>query len=132
MATPGPRHRHRWCGLPEAYSSWVRIEFYPEEQPAHHVSVEGFWIDPHLVTTADFRRFVEATGYVTIAERSLDPASYSGTNPALLVPGSLVFRRPHQPVPLHDCRAWWTYAPGASWRHPQGPDNTIEGGSDIP
>jgi formylglycine-generating enzyme len=101
--------------------------FYPEEQPAHHSSVDGFWIDPHPVTTADFRRFVQATGYVTVAERPLDPAGYPGADPTALVPGSLVFRRPHRPVPLHDFRAWWTYVPGASWRHPEGSDSTIEG-----
>ena len=101
-------------------------QFYPEEQPAHHSSVAGFWIDPHPVTAADFRRFVEATGYVTVAERPLDPAGYPGADPAQLVPGSLVFRRPHRPVPLHDYRAWWAYVPGASWRHPGDPDSTME------
>jgi formylglycine-generating enzyme required for sulfatase activity len=101
--------------------------FYPEEQPAHHASVPGFWIDRYPVTTAEFRRFVEATGYVTVAERPLDPSAYPGADPALLVPGSLVFRRPHRPVPLHDYRAWWAYVPGASWRHPDGPESTLEG-----
>jgi formylglycine-generating enzyme required for sulfatase activity len=100
--------------------------FYPEEQPAHQCSVEGFWIDPCPVTAAAYRRFVDATGYVTVAERPLDPASCPGADPALLVPGSLVFRRPHRPVPLHDFRAWWAYVPDACWRHPEGPDSTIE------
>ena len=102
-------------------------DFYPEEQPVHQSSVAGFWIDPHAVTTDEFRRFVELTGYVTVAERPLDPDSYAGVDPALVVPGSSVFRRPHRPVPLHDYRAWWAYVPGASWRHPEGPDSTIEG-----
>jgi len=106
--------------------------FYPEEQPAHHSSVDGFWIDPHPVTTADFRRFVQATGYVTVAERPLDPARYPGADPSLLVPGSLVFRRPHGPVPLHDFRAWWAYVPGASWRHPEGSESTVEGREQHP
>jgi sulfatase modifying factor 1 len=106
--------------------------FYPEEQPAHHSFVEGFWIDPYPVTTADFRRFVEATGYLTVAERPLDPAAWPAGDPALLVPGSLVFQRPDRPVPLHDYRAWWSYVPRASWRHPEGPQSTTLGREDHP
>ena len=67
--------------------------FYPEERPARRVAVDGFWIDRGPVTVAEFRRFVEATGYVTVAERPLDPADFPGADPALLVPGSLVFRK---------------------------------------
>lgn len=106
--------------------------FYPEEQPAHHASVEGFWIETCPVTAAEFGRFVAATGYVTVAERPLDPVAYPGADPALLVPGSLVFRRPDRPVPLHDYRAWWAYVPGASWRHPEGPGSTLYGHEDHP
>ncbi len=106
--------------------------FYPEEQPAHHSSVDGFWIDPHPVTTAEFSRFVQATGYVTVAERPLDPAGYPGADPAALIPGSLVFRRPHLPVPLHDYRAWWAYVAGASWRHPEGSESTVDGREQHP
>src|SRR3954452_22441775 len=84
-------------------------EFYPEERPAHPVHVDGFWMDAHPVTAADFRRFVEATGYVTVAERPPDPAAYPGIDPALLVPGSLVFRRPPHRNPLPDHRQWWAY-----------------------
>ena len=107
-------------------------EFYPEEQPAHHSSVAGFWIDLHPVTAADFRRFVAVTGYVTVAERLLDPVCFAGADPTLLVPGSLVFRRPQRPVPLHDYRAWWAYVPGASWQHPEGPRSTIDGRDQHP
>ncbi len=102
-------------------------DFYPEERPAHRVAVDGFWMDAHPVTNADFRRFVEATGYVTVAERAPDPAEYPDVDPAVLVPGSLVFRQPPGPVPLHDPRAWWAYVPGACWRHPEGPDSTLDG-----
>ncbi len=102
-------------------------DFYPEERPAHVSVVAGFWIDPYPVTAADFLRFVEATDYVTVAERPLDPARYPAADPGLLVPGSLVFRRPSKPVPLHDYRAWWSYLPGASWRHPEGPGSTLDG-----
>ena len=107
-------------------------QFYPEEQPARHSFVEGFWIDPNPVTTADFQRFVEGTGYLTVAERPLDPAGDPFSDPALLVPGSLVFRRPDRPVPLHDYRAWWAYVPGASWKHPEGPHSTIGERQDHP
>ena len=68
-------------------------DFYPEERPVHRVAVDGFWIDEHLVTVAEFRRFVTATGYVTWAEQAPDPADYPGADPALLVPGSLVFHQ---------------------------------------
>ncbi len=87
---------------------------YPEEKPAHQVSVSGFWMDLHLVTNAQFARFVEATGYVTVAERPLDPKDYPGADPALLVPGSLVFHKPTQRVSLHDFSQWWAYVPGPS------------------
>ena len=69
-------------------------DFYPEERPIHHVTVDGFWMDEHPVTSAEFRRFVKATGYVTVAERSPNPSDYPDADPALLIPGSLVFRRP--------------------------------------
>ena len=72
-------------------------EFYPEERPVHTVSVDDFWIDEHLVTVADYRRFVKATGYLTYAERPLDPALYPDADPDLLVPGSLVFRQTRGP-----------------------------------
>ena len=73
-----------------------------------------------------------ATGYVTFSERPPDPAVYPDADPSLLVPGSLVFRKPSGPVDLRDYRAWWEYAPGANWRHPEGPDSTIDGRDDHP
>ena len=69
----------------------------PEERPVHRVAVDGFWMDAHPVTNDEFRRFVEATGYVTFAERPPDPADYPDADPALLVPGSLVFRPTRRP-----------------------------------
>ena len=76
-----------WSGSRAARSSWAPRTFYPEERPVHEVAVDGFWIDEHQVTVAEFRRFVKATGYVTMAERPLDPADYPDADPALLVPG---------------------------------------------
>ncbi len=102
-------------------------QFYPEERPIHEVAVDGFWIDVHQVTVAEFRRFVKATGHVTVAERPLDPADYPEADPELLVPGSLVFQRTRGPVNLDDYRNWWAYVPGASWRHPEGPASTLDG-----
>lgn len=102
-------------------------DFYPEEQPVHRVRVDGFWMDEHPVTNAQFRYFVEATGYVTVAERRPDPAEYPGVDPSFLVPGSLVFRRPQRRIPLVDHRLWWAYVPGACWKHPEGPASTLDG-----
>jgi len=96
-------------------------DFYPEEQPVHPEMVVGFWIDEHPVTNIEFRQFVEATGYVTVAERAPDPEQYPGIDPAVLVPGSLVFRKPPSRVSLHDPRVWWAYVPGACWKFPQAP-----------
>jgi sulfatase modifying factor 1 len=107
-------------------------EFYCEERPMRRESVRGFWMDAHPVTNAEFRRFVSATGYVTTCERAPDPSVYRDADPSLLVPGSLVFRKPRGPVDLRDNRAWWEYAPRADWRHPEGPDSTIEGRDDHP
>ena len=102
-------------------------DFYSEERPVHRVSVDGFWIDEHPVTNAEFRRFVKDSGYVTVAERPLDSANYPEADPSLLVPGSLVFRKTRGPVDLRDVRNWWSYVPGASWRHPEGPDTNLGG-----
>ena len=97
-------------------------DFYPEERPVHQVTVDDFWMDERTVTVAEYRRFVTATGYVTVAERPLDPADYPDADPALLVPGSLVFHR-HE-GPLSTCGNTATggrTCPGASWRQPAGP-----------
>ena len=99
---------------------------YPEEAPAHEVTVDGFWIDVHTVTNEEFRRFVEATKYVTSAERSPNPDDYPGAKPELLVPASAVFQKPKQRVDLSDCYQWWTYVPGANWCHPEGPSSTLK------
>lgn len=105
---------------------------YPEEAPAHTVSVDGFWIDCTTVTNADFARFVRETGYVTLAERPADPAQYPGADPSMLHPSSVVFRKPPGPVDLTNHYNWWTYVPGADWRHPEGPGSSIDGRADHP
>jgi sulfatase modifying factor 1 len=115
----------RW--IPEGEFLMGSEDFYPEERPVHRVSVEGFWMDEHPVTAAEFRRFVRATGYVTVAERPLDAADYPDADPELLVPGSLVFHGTAGPVDLDDVRSWWAYVPGAYWKRPAGPGTTVNG-----
>jgi formylglycine-generating enzyme len=102
-------------------------DFYPEEGPVRDVAVDGFWMDRHPVTVKEFRHFVEETGYVTVAERPLDPAEYPDADPDLLVPGSLVFHASSGPVDLRDFHNWWSYVPGANWRQPEGPGSSVKG-----
>jgi formylglycine-generating enzyme len=106
--------------------------FYPEEAPAHDVSVTGFWIDEYAVTNADFAAFVAATGYVTVAERLPDPAAYPGAQPELLKPGGTVFFMPRGRVNMRDITSRWAFVPGADWRHPEGPASTIEDHQRLP
>jgi formylglycine-generating enzyme len=107
-------------------------DHYPEEAPVHEVAVDAFWMDTHAVTAGEFARFVAASGYLTLAERALDPADFPGAPPENLVPGSMLFRKTAGPVDLADYRHWWTWAPGTSWRHPLGPGSSIEGLEEHP
>jgi formylglycine-generating enzyme required for sulfatase activity len=107
-------------------------EFYPEERPVRRVSVEPFEIDPYPVRNEEFSRFVDATGYVTVAERAIDPNDYPGAIPELCVPSSLVFRATEGPVDLRDWSQWWAWTPGASWRHPLGAESSLDGLADHP
>jgi formylglycine-generating enzyme len=107
-------------------------QHYPEEAPTHLVTVNPFWMDAFAVTNDRFGRFVDATGYVTLAERTPDPADYPGADEELLVPASSVFVQPPQRVDLGNPYNWWTYIPGAQWRHPQGPGSSIEGLAEHP
>jgi formylglycine-generating enzyme required for sulfatase activity len=98
-----------------------------DAQPIHRVLVDGFWMDRTEVTNAQFERFVKATGYVTVAERTPTREEFPGVPPENLVAGSVVFTPPAQAVALHDHLQWWRYQRGASWRHPEGPGTTITG-----
>lgn len=100
---------------------------HPEERPARIATVGSFWIDRHEVTNAEFAAFVAATGYVTAAERPLDPALYPGIDPELLKPGAMVFVMPESVADQVDISQWWQYLAGADWRHPEGPGSSIEG-----
>jgi formylglycine-generating enzyme len=109
--------------------------FYPEEAPIHTVTVASFAVERHPVTNAQFAEFVSATGYVTVAEQSIDPALYPGVDPKDLSPGAMVFRPTRGPVDLRDWRQWWDWVPGANWRHPYGPDrpgSTVADSADHP
>jgi formylglycine-generating enzyme len=125
MASAGRFKNMAW--VPEGAFLMGSADYYPEERPVHRVSVDGFWMDEHAVTVAEFRRFVRATGHVTVAERPPDPAQYPGAALDALVPGSLVFTQPEGPVDLSDPRNWWSWVPGAQWRHPEGPGSSIDG-----
>jgi formylglycine-generating enzyme len=105
---------------------------YPEEAPTTQATVQGFWIDPFLTTNAQFSRFVEETGYVTLAERPARAEDYPGALPELLQPSSVVFRKPLQKVDMGNHYNWWVYVTGASWRHPEGPDTSIGHRMDHP
>ena len=126
-----PRHAHPKSSGPVAYLAGATFVMgsdahYPEEAPAHRVRVDDVAIDVFEVTNEQFERFVAATGYVTVAERPLDPAEYPGAPPENLVPGSLVFTPTPGPVDLRHLSQWWRWAPGACWMRPEGPGSSID------
>jgi formylglycine-generating enzyme len=110
-------------------------ESFPNERPAHLIQVQGFWMDEHDVTNAEFSKFVEATSYVTTAERKIDwedlkkevPPGTPKPDDSALAAGALVFTPTAGPVPLNDLSAWWRWVHGANWRHPDGPESSILG-----
>ena len=119
------------CLAEQVDQAWVEgAEFimgddstYKEEGPAHAVSVSGFWMDAHEVTNAQFAKFVEETGYITVAEQSPDPADWPADVPAeFLLPGSVLFV---PPPPGQRSENWWSWVPGTNWRHPDGPGSDI-------
>ena len=93
-------------------------KFYPEEKPAHKVTVDGFWIDKYPVTNKAYSEFVSATNYVTVAERPLSPDEFPTVAKDDLVPGSMVFEKRNEAVDLKDYTNWWRWTKGASWKHP--------------
>jgi formylglycine-generating enzyme len=108
-----------WMGCPDCGM--------PDTLPVHLVRVNGFWMDKTPVTNAQFSEFVRATGYVTVAERPLDPKEFPGVPADKLVSGSAVFTPPPDVVPLDNPLVWWHYVAGASWKHPDGPKSTLAG-----
>jgi formylglycine-generating enzyme required for sulfatase activity len=102
-----------------------------EEGPARWTRVGAFWIDRTDVTNGEFARFVKATGYVTQAERPLDPKAYPALSGNQLKPSAIVFVGADAP-PGADPSQWWRVVPGADWRHPEGPGSTIVGKDALP
>jgi sulfatase modifying factor 1 len=100
---------------------------YPEEAPVHQVEVTSFLIDRYPVTNAEFTKFVEETGYITWAERPARAEDYPGAKPEMLEPASVVFQKTAGPVDMNNVHNWWTYVRGANFRHPRGPESSIEG-----
>jgi formylglycine-generating enzyme len=132
-ASPGiasPRPGMVW--IPGGAFRMGSEDFYPEERPMWEVRVDGFWIDRHPVTNRQFARFVAATGYVTVAEQPLDPALYPGAPAENLVAGSMVFTPTSGPVDLRNAATWWSWTPGADWRHPYGPGSSLDGLAEHP
>ncbi|WP_022886974.1 formylglycine-generating enzyme family protein [Glaciibacter superstes] len=130
-ATPTKRH-DGMIVVPGGEFAMGSQDFYPEESPIHRVKVDTFALAARAVTNRQFAEFVEATGYLTIAEQPLDAAIFPELAPEELLPGSLVFQPTDGPVDLGNWRAWWSWVPGASWRHPFGPDSEIADKQDHP
>lgn len=113
--------------IPAAVTQVGDERYYPEERPVVHRQVGDIWVSTTPVTNDQFAAFVTETGYVTFAETPPDPAAFPGADPALLVPGSLVFTGTKIPVPLNDWTRWWSWLPGANWHHPHGPASSLQG-----
>jgi sulfatase modifying factor 1 len=111
---------------------WMGTDDMPDAQPVHEVEVAGFWMDKSDVTNEEFARFVQSTGYVTVAERPLNPKEFPGLSPADLAPGAVVFSPPSRKVSLEDPLAWWKFVAGANWRHPEGPHSDLHGKEKFP
>ncbi len=115
-------------------------ESYQYERPAHRVRVDGFWMDVTEVTNADFKKFVDATGYVTTAEKKPDweelkkqlPPGTPKPEETVLVPGSLIFSPPAYTISLDDYSQWWSWRNGTDWKHPEGPGSSIDGKENFP
>jgi formylglycine-generating enzyme required for sulfatase activity len=132
LGSPPLAARNGMVWIPGGSFTMGSDDHYPEEAPSRHVEVNGFWIDPHPVTNARFQDFVAATGHVTAAERAPSVQDYPQADPALLVPASIVFTPPGHRVDLRDHLQWWSLVPGADWRHPYGPDSSIDGLEEHP
>lgn len=133
-------HGMVWIAGGEFVMGASNEEGRPDEYPRHNVKVDGFWMDETEVTNAQFQKFVQATGYVTTAEKTPDweelkkqlPPDTPRPHDSILVAASLVFTPPSQAVSLHEASQWWGWTKGANWRHPQGLNSTIEGKENYP
>jgi formylglycine-generating enzyme len=120
-------------GAPDLQSGdAVGMNAAADARPVHRVYVDGFWMDETDVTNEEFARFVKATGYVTIAERTPTAEEFPGAPPENLYAGSIVFSPPNHAVPLNDHYQWWAYVKGANWRHPEGANSNLKGREKYP
>jgi sulfatase modifying factor 1 len=110
----------------------VGMQATEDSRPVHRVYIDGLWMDRTDVTNEQFAGFVKATGYVTVAERKPRAEDYPGAPPENLIAGSVVFSPPDHMVPLNNHFQWWSYVPGANWRHPLGPTSDIKGKGNHP
>src|SRR6185436_7542716 len=110
----------------------VGLKATEDARPIHRVYVDGFFMDRTDVTNEQFAEFVKATGYVTVAERTPKAEDFPGAPPENLVAGSVVFSPPAHPVPLNNHFQWWSYVPGANWKHPLGPNSDLKGKENYP
>jgi len=110
----------------------VGMKATEDARPIHRVYVDGFFMDQTDVTNAQFAAFVKATNYITVAERTPRAEDFPGAPPENLVAGSVIFSPPDHPVSLDNHYQWWSYVPGANWRHPLGPRSEIKGKDDYP
>ncbi|MFB2121583.1 formylglycine-generating enzyme family protein [Parapedobacter sp. 2B3] len=131
--------KHAFLGADDAHMVYIQggtfrmgTTDFADTHPLHEVTVDGFWMDEHEVTIAQFARFVTATGYQTVAERPLDPKDFPNVPLDALQPGSAVFAPPNQAVNLNNHLQWWRYVVGANWRHPEGPGSDIQGRGNEP
>lgn len=124
---PLPPDTNNMVWVPGGKFSMGADDGQTDEKPVHEVEVDGFWMDKTEVTNEEFDKFVRATRYVTVAERKPDPKDFPGVPAENLVAGSIVFTPPPGEVSLENHMAWWSYVPGANWRHPQGPESSIKG-----
>ena len=136
------RHRHlvlyrkEWYGYQEVNFQWAVQQkanqcvanqgLTRDALPVHRVYVDGFWIDATELTNEEFAKFITATGYITIAERTPTKEEFPDAPPENLVAGSVVFTPSMEAVPLNNHYQWWRYQTGANWRHPQGPESNIK------
>src|SRR3954452_9129508 len=144
LTTSSDRLCTNYTGMPEGSGDKVGMVYIsggrfvmgsdrerPEERFSHRAKVDDFWIDQHEVTNAQFEKFVEATGYKTLAERGVDPKTHPGME-QVSVPGSVVFIKPTAFTRGGDLTQWWQYIKGANWREPEGPGSSIKGKENHP
>src|SRR5262245_45589181 len=129
---PGPPPHADMVWIPGGTFKMGSERHYVEERPVHNVSVDGFWMDRHPVTNADFQRFVTETGHSTFADIAPDPQQYPGALPHRRFAGSLVFVKPPGPVDKRDIRNWWQFTRGAMWCRPRGVGSAIKPIMDHP